>query len=79
MKKNTEILKIIGLIATASILSSCGMLVKDFEIPGVIKLRFPEGYNINAGANTIDEIDDRKGLNRGKVVPLRSKIEKEEY
>lgn len=70
-------LKLIGLLATLS-LQSCGMLVKEVDAWG-LKMKFPEGYNMNVGANTIDEVDDRKGLNRGKVVPLRSKIEKEEY
>lgn len=78
MKKNTEILKIIGLVATASILSSCGMLVKEVDAWG-LKMKFPEGYSIGASANTIDEIDDRKGLNRDKVIPLRKQITKEEY
>jgi len=70
-------LKLIGLLATLS-LQSCGMLVKEVDAWG-LKMKFPEGYSVGASANTIDEIDDRKGLNRGKVVPLRSKIEKEEY
>lgn len=76
-KRNTEILKLIGLVATAQILSGCGMLVKEVDAWG-LKMKFPEGYNMNVGANTIDEVDDRKGLNRN-VVPLRKQITKEEY
>lgn len=70
-------LKLIGLLATLS-LQSCGMLVKEVDAWG-LKMKFPEGYSIGASANTIDEIDDRKGLNRDKVIPLRKQITKEEY
>lgn len=75
MKKNTEILKIIGLVATASILSSCGLLVKEVDMWG-LKMKFPEGYKASVDASTIDQIDDRRGLN---VIPLRKQITKEEY
>ena len=69
-------LKLIGLLATLS-LNGCGLLVKDIDAWG-LKMRFPEGYSVGASANTIDEVDDRKGLNRN-VIPLSKKIKKEEY
>jgi len=69
-------LKLIGLLATLS-LNGCGLIVKDIDAWG-LKMRFPEGYSVGASANTIDEIDDRKGLNRN-VIPLSKKIKKEEY
>ena len=69
-------LKLIGLLATLS-LNGCGLIVKDIDAWG-LKVRFPEGYSVGASANTIDEVDDRKGLNRN-VIPLSKKIKKEEY
>jgi len=70
-------LKLIGLLATLS-LQGCGLLVKEVDAWG-LKMKFPEGYSVGASANTIDEVDDRKGLNRDKVIPLRKQITKEEY
>lgn len=67
-------LKLIGLLATLS-LQSCGLLVKEVDMWG-LKMKFPEGYKASVDASTIDQIDDRRGLN---VVPLRKRIEKEEY
>ena len=62
----------VGLILAAMLwsfivwsLSGCGMLVKEMDLWGA-KFKFPEGYSVNAGANTLDKVDDRKGLNSFK-------------
>lgn len=46
-------------------LSGCGMFVKKMDLWGA-KFEFPEGYSVGANANTIDKVDDRKGLNAFK-------------
>jgi len=74
--KNTEILRIIGLIATASIMTGC---MRSIDAWG-LKVDFAEGMDVHAGINGIDNVDDRRGINpRDNIVPLRKQITKEEY
>jgi len=74
--KNTEILRIIGLIATASLMTGC---MRSIDAWG-LKVDFAEGMDLHAGFNGIDNVDDRRGINpKDKVIPLRKQITKEEY
>lgn len=41
------------------------MIVQEVEW-GDFKMKFPQGYSVGASANTIDKVDDRKGLNTFK-------------
>ena len=41
------------------------MLVHKVDAWG-LKMEFPQGYSVGASANTIDKVDDRKGLNNFK-------------
>lgn len=52
-------LKIMGLIATASILSGCGAKI---DLWGA-KLDLPEGFDLRTGMNSVDTVDDRRGVN----------------
>lgn len=59
------IVKVIGLVWALSAmvaLSGCGF-VQRVDMWG-FKMEFSKGINFNFGANEIDKVDDRKGLNK---------------
>jgi len=62
--------KAVLLCAALSAVSGCGLFMRDFEIPGVLKLTFPEGIDVHAGTNSIDRVDDRRGVS--PIVEQRS-------
>jgi len=57
--KSFRTLKIMGLIATASILSGCGAKI---DLWGA-NFQLPEGIDAGIKLNAIDTVDDRRGVN----------------
>lgn len=63
-KKDDTGVSLLFLIAACgiiSMLSGCGLLVKKVDAWGLV-VEFPQGFDANIGANSIDHVDDRKGL-----------------
>lgn len=47
-------------------LSGCGLMgVKNMDAWG-LKMEFQPGFDVNFGANSIDKVDNRKGVNEFK-------------
>lgn len=58
----TRTLKIIGTIAMAALIQGCGLKV---DLWGA-KLDFPEGFDVRTGMNSVDTVDDSRGVNSQK-------------
>ena len=69
--------KAVVLFSLACSASGCGLFMRDFEIPGVLKLTFPEGIDIHAGTNSIDRVDDRRGVS--PIVEQRAGMTNKKY
>lgn len=55
--------KIVALVLIALTCSSCGVItgVRKVDAWG-LKMDFAEGLDVHAGANSIDRVDDRRGI-----------------
>lgn len=69
--------KAVLLCAILGATSGCGLFMRDFEIPGVLKLTFPEGIDVHAGTNSIDRVDDRRGVS--PIVEQRAGMTNKKY
>ena len=54
-----KLLKIIGIVATASVLSGCGTKIDAWGL----KIEPPEGIDFHFGTNSIDTVNDKRGVN----------------
>ncbi len=66
--RNTKA-KVLALLTITSILSGCGSIfgVREFEVwHGGPKWQFSEGTDFHVGANSIDRVDDHRGVSRLK-------------
>jgi len=70
--RHCNILAAIGIVATASILSGCGMLgVREIDAWG-LEVKFSEGLDYSVGFNQIDNVENKRG-----VRPLPPRFNKE--